>query len=79
MTKRERLRREIKTLTAEGRFSGILVSLFAPAFAGFLFLTRRDYISKLWSESIGIIAIIAAGVLSLIGWLWIRKVVRIEV
>jgi tight adherence protein B len=79
MTKRERLRREIKTLTAEGRFSGILVSLFAPAFAGFLFLTRRDYISKLWSESIGIIAIIAAGVMSLIGWLWIRKIVKIEV
>jgi tight adherence protein B len=79
MTKRERLRREIKTLTAEGRFSGILVSLFAPAFGAFLFLTRRDYISKLWSESIGIIAIIAAGVMSVIGWLWIRKIVRIEV
>jgi tight adherence protein B len=79
MTKRERLRREIKTLTAEGRFSGILVSLFAPAFGAFLFLTRRDYISKLWSESIGIVAMIAAGVLSLAGWLWIRKIVRIEV
>jgi tight adherence protein B len=79
MTKRERLRREIKTLTAEGRFSGIVVSLFAPAFGFFLFLTRRDYISGLWSESIGIVAMIGAGVLSLGGWLWLRKIVRIEV
>jgi tight adherence protein B len=79
MTKRERLRREIKTLTAEGRFSGMLVSLFAPAFGLLLFMTKRDYISKLWSESLGIMAIVAAGVLSVVGWLWIRKVVRIEV
>ncbi len=79
MTKRERLRREIRTLTAEGRFSGVLVSLFAPAFGLFLFLTKRDYISKLWSDSMGIIALIAAGVMSLVGWLWLRKIVRIEV
>jgi tight adherence protein B len=79
MTKRERLRREIKTLTAEGRFSGVLVSLFAPLLGLFLFMTKRDYISKLWSESIGIIALIGAGVLSLVGWLWLKKIMRIEV
>lgn len=79
MTKRERLRREIKTLTAEGRFSGIIVSLFAPAFGLFLFMTKRDYISKLWSESIGIVLLIGAGLLSVAGWLWLRKIVRIEV
>ena len=79
MTKRERLRREIKTLTAEGRFSGVLVSLFAPLFGLFLFMTKRDYISKLWSESIGIVALIGAGVLSIVGWLWLKKIMRIEV
>jgi tight adherence protein B len=79
MTKRERLRREIKTLTAEGRFSGIVVSLFAPVFGLFLFVTRRDYISGLWSESIGVIAMVGAASLSFGGWLWLRKIVRIEV
>jgi tight adherence protein B len=79
MTKRERLRREIKTLTAEGRFSGILVSLFAPVFGLFLFLTKRDYISLLWSESMGVICLIGAAVASVIGWFWIRKIVNIEV
>jgi tight adherence protein B len=79
MTKRERLRREIKTLTAEGRFSGIIVSLFAPAFGFFLFLTRRDYMEGLWSTSMGVIAMIAAAATSFVGWLWMRKIVRIEV
>jgi tight adherence protein B len=79
MTKRERLRREIKTLTAEGRFSGVLVSLFAPCFGLFLYMTRYDYISKLWSESIGVLFLIGAGVLTVIGWLWLRKIMQIEV
>jgi tight adherence protein B len=79
MTKRERLRREIKTLTAEGRFSAILLSLFPPVFGGLLFLWRHDYISKLFSESAGIIALCIAMGTSVIGWFWMRKIVKIEV
>jgi tight adherence protein B len=79
MTKRERLRREIRTLTAEGRFSGIIVSLFPAAFGGFLFLTNRDYFSALFSETIGIIAVAGAIAMTTIGWFWIRKIMSIEV
>jgi tight adherence protein B len=79
MTKRERLRREIKTLTAEGRFSGIIVSLFPPVFGGFLYLSNRSYITQLFHESMGIIALIGAGGLSVVGWFWLRKIVDIEV
>jgi hypothetical protein len=28
---------------------------------------------------VGVMAIIAAGLLSVVGWLWLRKIVRIEV
>jgi tight adherence protein B len=79
MTKRERLRREIRTLTAEGRFSGIIVSLFPAAFGGFLFLTNRTYFNALFSETIGIIAVGGAVVMTTVGWFWIRKIMRIEV
>jgi tight adherence protein B len=79
MTKRERLRREIKTLTAEGRFSGLIVSLFPAAFGLFLFTTNRDYIDMLFSETIGIVAVIGAIASTAVGWLWIRKIMRIEV
>jgi tight adherence protein B len=79
MTKRERLRREIKTLTAEGRFSGLIVSLFPAAFGLFLFTTNRDYIDMLFSETIGIVAVIGAIASTAIGWFWIRKIMKIEV
>jgi tight adherence protein B len=79
MTKRERLRREIKTLTAEGRLSAVIVSLFPPVFGFFLFTTRRDYMEKLFSTSMGLLAIGVACVSTLVGWFWLRKIVKIEV
>jgi tight adherence protein B len=79
MTARERLRREVKTLTAEGKLSAVVVSLFPPVFGGFLFLTRRDYMRILWSETAGIVAICVAATMWVIGWFWLKKLVKIEV
>ncbi len=79
MTKRERLRREIRSLTAEGRLSGIVLSLFPPVFAGVLFLSQPEYIGKLFDDSTGIAAAVLAGLFSVIGWFWLRKIVDIEV
>jgi tight adherence protein B len=79
MTQRERLRREVQTLTAEGRLSAILVSAFPPVFGLFLFMTRREYMKTLWSESAGIVAMCIAAGAWVIGWFWLRKLVKIEV
>src|SRR5439155_626862 len=62
MTQRERIRHEIKALTAEGRFSGWILGTFPVAFAGVLYLVQPDYISELFHNSIGIMAMIACGV-----------------
>ena len=48
MTQRERLRLEIKALTAEGRFSGWILGLFPVVFAGVLYLIQPDYMSVLF-------------------------------
>ena len=58
MTQRERIRLEIKALTAEGRFSGIILGIFPVAFAGVLYLIQPDYIGELFHNSIGIMAMI---------------------
>jgi tight adherence protein B len=79
MTKRERLRREIRTLTAEGRFSAIVVSLFPPLFGLFLWVTQPDYMNRLFDESIGVLAVIVAVGLTVVGWFWMRRIVDIEV
>jgi len=79
MTQRERLRLEIKALTAEGRFSGWILGLFPVAFAGILYLIQPDYMGVLFEESIGIIAIIVCAIMTFVGFIWLRKILQIEV
>jgi tight adherence protein B len=79
MTQRERLRLEIKALTAEGRFSGWILGIFPIAFAGILFLIQPDYMGVLFEESIGIMAVIACAIMTFVGFIWLRKILQIEV
>jgi tight adherence protein B len=79
MVQRERLRRDIRSLTAEGRLSGIVLSLVPPILAFVIYSLEPDFVRTLFDETIGIVAIIGAVVLNVVGWLWIRKIVDIEV
>ena len=79
MTQRERIRLEIKALTAEGRFSGIILGIFPVAFAGVLYLIQPDYIGELFHNSIGIMAMIGCAVMTFFGFLWLKKILAIEV
>jgi Flp pilus assembly protein TadB len=40
---------------------------------------QPDYISELFHNSIGIMALIACGVMTFFGFLWLRKILQIEV
>lgn len=79
MVSRDRLRQEIKSLTAEGRMSGVVLAIFPPAFAGLLFLVQPDYMGLMFKDFFGIAALIAGGIGAIIGWFWLRKIVNIEV
>jgi tight adherence protein B len=79
MTERERLRLEVKALTAEGRFSGWILGLFPIVFAGVLYLIQPAYMSVLFQESFGVIAVICCGVMTFVGFIWLRKILQIEV
>ena len=37
------------------------------------------YVPKLFEETMGIVALIGAGVGIIVGWFWLRKIVDIEV
>ena len=80
-TLRERamLRRQVRVLSAEGRISAyILVGL--PIFiAAYEFLVNRDYLRLLWTDPLGIAAVCMAVLLLIVGSLWMRKMIRIEV
>jgi len=79
MKQRERMRGEIKALTAEGRFSGWILGIFPIAFAGVLYVSQPTYIGTLFSNSDGLMAIGASLVMTAIGFVWLRKILRIEV
>src|SRR5436305_14632687 len=79
LRERERLRRQVRVLSAEGRLSGWILGGLPPLFFMYLLLVRRDYISTLWTDPIGIVLIVFLLVDLAIGILWMRKVVQVEV
>lgn len=76
---RERLKGHLKALTAEGRLSAWVLGILPFFMAGLLYLNSRDYLLPLFQERTGIYMMIGAGVLMLIGALWMRKIIRIEI
>jgi len=79
MIARERMRREVRALTAEGRMSAWVLGIFPPAFAGILYLIQPDYMKTLFQEPIGIVAVVISAIMAGIGFVWLRKIMAIEV
>jgi tight adherence protein B len=78
MVERNRLRREMKALTAEGRISaGVLGALPIFLFV-FLFATNREYLEPLLRFP-GMFGLIGAGFALVIGIQWLRKIVAVDV
>lgn len=76
---RLRLKGEIKTLTAQGRMSGWIISLL-PFCVGFiLFLLQPDMMKLLFTEKLGWLMIGGGLVMQAIGIVLIRKIIAIEV
>jgi tight adherence protein B len=79
MTKRDRIRREIRALTAEGRLSAIVLAAVPPVIGALLVVVAPDYIRGLFDETIGIVALAGAALLAVVGSFWLRRIIDIEV
>jgi tight adherence protein B len=76
---RVRIHGEIRTLTAQARMSGIIITLLPVGLALFLFFIEPSYFSPMVQKSLGWV-MLGGGVFSiLVGTAIIRKIVRIEV
>jgi len=78
---RERVQfaRQVKALTAEGRYSaGVLIALPIVMFI-YVYFVNYDYISTLWTEQIGQYMLAGAIVLQIIGAWIIKRIVTIEI
>jgi tight adherence protein B len=73
------LQRQIRTHTAHGRFTA-LVLLSMPPFLGVVMLfINPEHMNLLFHEKLGQTLLMVAIVMQAIGFVWIRKVIKIEV
>jgi tight adherence protein B len=79
MTERERLRRDVNALTAEGRISAIVLGFLPFGIGVFILGANPDYMDPLFEEGIGKILLIGAAVLMGIGFWWMKKTIEIEI
>jgi tight adherence protein B len=79
MTQRERLRRDVAALTAEGRMSAIVLGILPPGLALVMYVMNPTYIGRLTQDSIGMILLVSGVVMMLIGFAWMRKIINIEI
>jgi len=76
---RIRMKREIMALTAQGRLSAWVLILLPFAMALFMFLFAQEQLMVLLTDPIGQLAMLAAFVFELIGYVVIQRIVDIEV
>lgn len=76
---RSRIQRQVTTLTAQGRMSGIVIGLLPFALGFMLYLISPEYIGTLFNSTIGICLVAGALVSGVIGFMFIRKITTIEV
>jgi tight adherence protein B len=69
----------VKSLTAEGRLSGVVLLAMPPALLAYLYLVNYDYVSVLFSNPIGVKLLTATSVLQVVGAWSIKQIVSIKV
>ena len=76
---RMRIERKVKSLTAQGRLQGIIVSAM-PVFLGVVMtLIKPKMMIPFLTSATGVLAVLGMCVLIAAGWLMIRKIIRIDV
>lgn len=75
---RQKIQNELKTLTSQGKLSGIIVMLIPLVLGITIYLFNKEYILVFFNTSIGI-AMLAASIFNqLLGLIMIRKIINID-
>jgi tight adherence protein B len=78
LRERESLRRNVLTLSAEGRMSAKMIFALPFVVLGLISFLNPEYVQIYANDPAGVIMASVAGVLMVLGGLWLRKVVRIQ-
>lgn len=76
---RDKLQRQVRVLTAEGRISAYVLVAMPFALTLFFITFRPAYLRQLYTNAFGVAMIIADVVLVAVGWFWMRRLVKVEI
>ena len=79
MTERERLRRDVKALTAEGKISAIVLGIMPLGLGGFIYSINPEYMEPLFNTGPGKVMLIGSILLALFGFWWMKKTIEIDI
>jgi tight adherence protein B len=76
---RMKIERKVKSLTAQGRMQGLIVSVLPFFLAAVMTVIKPGLMLPFLASATGMLAMLATSMLILMGWLIIRKIVKIDV
>lgn len=79
MRERASVRRHVRALSAEGRLSAYILIALPILVGSFLFLVRDSYMRPLYTTPLGLAMMTVGLVLVVVGSMWMRNVVKVEV
>jgi tight adherence protein B len=79
MREREYLRRQVKSLSAEGRFSAYILLSMPPGILLYEWVSNRHYLTPLFTTGIGWLLMALMGVLMFLGGFMMMRLIKLEV
>jgi len=73
------IRRQLRVYTAQGRFSGYVLAVLPIAVGAAIYSLNPPYVKLLFTDPMGKLLVTVAVIFQVIGFLWIRKIVNIEI
>lgn len=75
---RQRARERVNSKTAQGRYSGYFISALPVIVAIGLSLVMPSYLAYFLGNAMGRLLLVLMGVMVVVGWLWIQRIVNIR-
>jgi tight adherence protein B len=76
---RETLRRQVRALSAEGRWSAVILIILPFVILAYMLIVSPGYLEPLLASVYGKLLLAFGGVLMIVGYAWMRKIVRFDV
>ena len=73
------IRRQLRVYTAQGRFSGYTLAVLPIIVGSLIYMLNPPYMRLLFTHPIGKLLVFLAVVMQIVGFLWIRKIIDIEI